>query len=80
MKMNSGFSSKITDEHLAKLAYVYVRQSSNQVLHHAESTELQYELVERASNWDGRKSGFKSSMRTWVNLRLLRKNVSVFRS
>src|SRR5271157_1086819 len=50
MKTNSGFSSKITDEHLAKLAYVYVRQSSlNQVLDHAESTELQYELVERAS-------------------------------
>ena len=41
--------SKVTNEHLAKLAYVYVRQSSlNQVMRHAESTNLQYELVERA--------------------------------
>jgi len=49
VKTISVISSKVTDEHLAKLAYVYVRQSSlNQVLHHGESTELQYELVERA--------------------------------
>ena len=42
-------SSKVTTEHLAKLAYVYVRQSSiGQVHRHPESTDLQYHLVERA--------------------------------
>ena len=41
---------RITTEHRAKLAYIYVRQSSpGQVRHHQESTELQYRLVERAS-------------------------------
>jgi DNA invertase Pin-like site-specific DNA recombinase len=41
---------RITTAHRAKLAYVYVRQSSpGQVRHHQESTELQYRLVERAS-------------------------------
>ena len=41
--------SKVTTAHLAKLAYVYIRQSSlGQVLHHSESTDLQYQLVERA--------------------------------
>ncbi len=35
--------------HRAKLAYIYVRQSSvNQVRQHQESTELQYRLVDRA--------------------------------
>jgi DNA invertase Pin-like site-specific DNA recombinase len=35
--------------HRAKLAYVYVGQSSlNQVRQHQESTELQYRLVDRA--------------------------------
>src|SRR5271168_4655310 len=39
---------RITTAHWAKLAYVYVRQSSpGQVRHHQESTELQYRLVER---------------------------------
>lgn len=42
--------SKVTTTHLAKLAYVYVRQSSlGQVLHHGESTDMQYQLVERAT-------------------------------
>jgi DNA invertase Pin-like site-specific DNA recombinase len=42
-------SSKVTATHLAKQAYVYIRQSSpGQVTRHAESTELQYRLVERA--------------------------------
>lgn len=42
-------SSKITTDHKARLAYVYVRQSSlGQVTHHRESTDLQYQLVERA--------------------------------
>lgn len=41
--------SKVTTTHRAKLAYVYVRQSSlGQVVRHSESTELQYRLVERA--------------------------------
>ena len=42
-------SSKVTTSHRAKLAYLYIRQSSlNQVAHHAESTEMQYRLVDRA--------------------------------
>ncbi|MBK1720273.1 recombinase family protein [Thiocystis violacea] len=41
--------SKVTTTHQAKPAYVYIRQSSpGQVTRHAESTELQYRLVERA--------------------------------
>jgi len=41
--------SKITTEHRAKPAYVYIRQSSlGQVAHHGESTDLQYQLVSRA--------------------------------
>ena len=40
---------RLTTAHCAKLAYVYVRQSSvNQVRQHQESTELQYRLVDRA--------------------------------
>jgi hypothetical protein len=40
---------RITTAHRAKLAFVYVRQSSpGQVRHHQESTELQYRLVELA--------------------------------
>ena len=39
----------LTAAHRAKLAYIYVRQSSvRQVRQHQESTELQYRLVERA--------------------------------
>jgi DNA invertase Pin-like site-specific DNA recombinase len=49
MKTSSLTHAKITATHLAKLAYVYVRQSSlNQVRHHGESTTMQYQLVERA--------------------------------
>jgi hypothetical protein len=45
----SAADERATTAHRAKLAYVYVRQSSlNQVKHHHESTELQYRLVERA--------------------------------
>ncbi len=48
--MNSALPSKVTTAHQAKLAYVYVRQSSlAQVSRHAESTDLQYQLVERAA-------------------------------
>ena len=49
--MNSAnpLASKITNAHRAKIAYVYIRQSSpGQVLHHSESTTRQYNLVERA--------------------------------
>jgi DNA invertase Pin-like site-specific DNA recombinase len=39
----------LTAAHRAKLAYIYVRQSSvNQVRQHQESTALQYRLVDRA--------------------------------
>src|SRR5712691_10643025 len=39
----------ITTSHCARMAYVYVRQSSvSQVTRHTESTDLQYRLVERA--------------------------------
>ncbi|ODU76863.1 recombinase family protein [Novosphingobium sp. SCN 63-17] len=40
---------RISTAHHAKLAYVYVRQSSvGQIRHHQESTALQYRLVDRA--------------------------------
>lgn len=43
--------NKITAEHLSRMAYVYVRQStSGQVIHHRESQRLQYGLVERAKD------------------------------
>jgi DNA invertase Pin-like site-specific DNA recombinase len=43
--------SKITTEHRAKLAYVYIRQSSlGQVTHHRESTDMQYQLVSRVTH------------------------------
>jgi len=45
----SAAEERVTTMHRAKLAYVYVRQSSpGQVRQHQESTELQYRLVERA--------------------------------
>ncbi len=43
-------TTKITTHHRAKLAYIYIRQSSlGQVTHHHESTDLQYQLVNRAT-------------------------------
>src|SRR3954452_13865204 len=43
-------SAKIQDRHLARLAIVYVRQSSpQQVLEHRESRERQYALADQAS-------------------------------
>jgi len=42
-------SEKITDEHLQRIAIVYVRQSTQrQVLEHRESTARQYALADRA--------------------------------
>jgi DNA invertase Pin-like site-specific DNA recombinase len=50
LSMTLSTDERITNAHRAKLAYVYVRQSSpGQVRHHQESTELQYRLVERAT-------------------------------
>lgn len=41
--------NKITAEHLAREAYVYVRQSTaDQLLNNPESRRRQYALVERA--------------------------------
>jgi hypothetical protein len=43
-------SEKITDEHLRRIAIVYVRQSTqHQVLEHRESTARQYALADRAT-------------------------------
>jgi len=39
-----GYSDKIGARHLERLAVVYIRQSTpQQVLHHQESTQLQYQ-------------------------------------
>ena len=43
-------AERVATAHRAKLAYIYVRQSSaGQVRQHQESTELQYRLVDRAA-------------------------------
>jgi DNA invertase Pin-like site-specific DNA recombinase len=45
-------SEKIQASHKARIAYVYVRQSSPyQVEHNLESQRLQYQLVEKARQW-----------------------------
>jgi DNA invertase Pin-like site-specific DNA recombinase len=47
--LSSGRQHKITQYHLKRLAYIYVRQSSpKQVLHNRESQFNQYQLVQRA--------------------------------
>jgi hypothetical protein len=49
--LNATFAGeeRVTTAHRAKLAYVYIRQSTaGQVRQHQESTELQYHLAERA--------------------------------
>jgi len=44
-----GVASKLHDDHLRRLAMVYVRQSHpQQVVEHVESTARQYALVDRA--------------------------------
>ena len=49
LSVASGVEERLTAAHRAKLAYIYVRQSSvAQVRLHQESTELQYRLVDRA--------------------------------
>jgi DNA invertase Pin-like site-specific DNA recombinase len=50
MDMLLNLESQVTTAHRAKLAYIYVRQSTaGQVRQHQESTELQYRLVDRAA-------------------------------
>jgi DNA invertase Pin-like site-specific DNA recombinase len=50
MNMLLNLESPVTTSHRAKLAYIYVRQSTvGQVRQHQESTELQYRLVDRAA-------------------------------
>src|SRR5215467_7870142 len=50
MNMLLNLESSVTTAHRAKLAYIYVRQSTaGQVRQHQESTELQYRLVDRAA-------------------------------
>src|ERR1700674_2711080 len=50
MNMLPNLESQVTTAHRAKLAYIYVRQSTaGQVRQHQESTELQYRLVDRAA-------------------------------
>jgi DNA invertase Pin-like site-specific DNA recombinase len=50
MTMLLDLESPVTTAHRAKLAYIYVRQSTaGQVRQHQESTELQYRLVDRAA-------------------------------
>jgi DNA invertase Pin-like site-specific DNA recombinase len=47
--MVSSTASKVTAEHLARTAFLYVRQSTlRQVLHNTESTQRQYALRQRA--------------------------------
>ena len=44
--------SKIADQHLTRLAVVYIRQSTlQQVEKHQESTQLQYDLTDRLEQW-----------------------------
>src|SRR6201993_4038577 len=52
--------SPVTTAHRAKLAYIYVRQSTaGQVRQHQESTELQYRLLDRAAlfGWAPERNG-----------------------
>jgi DNA invertase Pin-like site-specific DNA recombinase len=52
MNLPEGLFSPITDEHLARWAEVYVRQSCiGQVRRHGESADLQYQLVEQVVTW-----------------------------
>ena len=47
MNMLLNLESPVTTSHRAKLAYIYVRQSTaGQVRQHQESTELQYRLAQ----------------------------------
>jgi len=44
--------NKIRAEHIGRIAYIYVRQStSGQIIHHRESQRLQYGLIKRAKEF-----------------------------
>jgi DNA invertase Pin-like site-specific DNA recombinase len=50
MSVETAACSKVTTAHLAKRAYVYIRQSSlAQGIHHRERTDIQYQRVKRAT-------------------------------
>ncbi len=53
----SNAASKVTSEHLARTAFLYIRQSSlRQVLHNTESTQRQYALRQVRSRLAGPQS------------------------
>ena len=59
------YHPKITPEHLARKAIVYLRQSSpRQVRENQESQRLQYRMADRAGLWVGKRS--RPSISTWV--------------
>ena len=58
-------SGKISKEHLSREAIVYIRQSNpHQVRDNRESSERQYNLVERAAYWAGPPARSRRSTRT----------------
>ena len=58
---------KITSSHLARVAVVYLRQSScAQVEHNRESTDRQYALAHKASELGWPPIGLSSSTKTSV--------------
>ena len=61
----AGPEDRVTTAHRAKLAYIYVRQSTaGQVRQHQESTELNTGWSTGRSALAGQRSGSKSSMMT----------------
>ena len=68
-----------TTNQRAKMAYVYIRQSSlMQVTRHGESTDLQYALVQRAVALGGLVSAWNSLMKIWANQERMRRFVVAF--
>ena len=65
--------TKITPEHLARGAFIYVRQSTaDQLLHNHESRRRQYGLAERARQLGGK----RSSSSTTISVVLARASVA----
>jgi len=61
-------NTPITEQHLSKTAYVYVRQSTlAQVRHHQESTERQYALREKALELGWRNRRFRLWTGIWAS-------------
>src|ERR1035441_10647749 len=61
VRWRSPMNPKITEQHLSRPAYTYVRQSTNaQVLHHQESTERQYALRAMALELGWRESAIRT--------------------